>query len=140
MFTRYVHGERHFSIVRYPLLLSQSVWFLLYLAQMSPRTSDWKSQGETKTMSPTRTQTLLFNLPRTLHNRSLPSSHFTIILSKPSIRTAMPSTSLAAGNWIFPKLLSLTTFRLPISSHVFPETGVAASVSIRKTMFFWGLV
>ena len=113
MCTRYVHGVPHFSMVRYPLLFSHSVSFLLYLAQISPRTSDWKSQGETKTMSPTRTQTLLFNLPRTLHNRSLPSSHFTMILSKPSIRTAMPSTSLATGNWIFPKLRSVTIFFYP---------------------------
>jgi len=95
------------------LLRSHAVWFLLYLAQMSPRESAWKSQGETRTMSPTRTQTLLFSFPLILQRRSWPSWHFTMTRSKPSSLTAMPRTSLATGKGIFPKSSSLMTFLLP---------------------------
>lgn len=80
---------------------------------MSPRVSAWKSQGETRTMSPTRTQTLLFSFPLILQRRSRPSWHFTITRSKPSSLTAMPRTSLATGKGIFPKSSSLITFLLP---------------------------
>jgi len=126
--------------VRYPLLLNHAVSFLLYRQQTSPRMSDWKSQGETRTTSPTRTQTLLFNFPRIRQRRSWPSWHFTMILSKPSIRTAIPNTSLATGNWMFPISSSLTIFLLPNFSYLFAEEGDDLSISIRKTMFFSGLV
>jgi hypothetical protein len=95
------------------LSLNCSVWFFLYRQKMSPRVSDWKSQGETNTMSPSRIHTRLFSLPRTLHNRSLPSWHLTIIRSKPSIFTATPSTSFLLGNNMFSKFSSLMTFLLP---------------------------
>lgn len=80
---------------------------------MSPRVSGWKSQGETNTMSPSRIHTRLFSLPRILHNRSLPSWHLTNIRSKPSILTAIPSTSFLLGNNMFSKFSSLMTFLLP---------------------------
>jgi hypothetical protein len=64
-------------------------------------------------MSPTRIQTLLFIFPRIRQSRSWPSWHLTMILSKPSSLTAIPSTSLAAGMGILPMSSSLTTFLLP---------------------------
>jgi len=100
-------------IVRYPLLLNHAVWFFLYLPHISPRTSDWKSQGETRTMSPKRIQTLLFIFPRIRQRRSWPSWHLTIIRSKPSNLMAIPNTSLAAGTGILPMSSSLTIFLLP---------------------------
>ena len=102
-------------MVRYPWFLSHAVWFLLYLPQMSPRASDWKSHGETSTMSPTRIHTRRFIFPRILQSLSCPSWHFTMILSKPSSLTAIPSTSLAAGIGILPMSSSLTTFFLPVA-------------------------
>lgn len=100
--------------MRYPLLLSHAVSFLLYRQQTSPRVSDWKSQGETRTMSPCLIQTLLFIFPRILQRRSWPSWHFTNSLSKPSSLAATPNTSVPTGNCIRPKSVSLTTFLLPI--------------------------
>jgi len=129
-----------YCIVRYPLLLNHAVSFFLYRQITSPRVSDWKSHGETRTMSPTRIQTLLFNFPRIRQRRSCPSWHFTMILSKPSNLTAIPSTSLAAGKWMFPIPSSLMTFLLPNFFYLFPEAGDDLSISIRKTMFFSGLV
>jgi hypothetical protein len=80
---------------------------------MSPRVSDWKSHGETKTMSPSLIHTRLFNLPRILQRRSLPSWHLTKILSAPSIFTAMPSISFALGRIMFSRFPSFVTFLLP---------------------------
>src|SRR5665647_762571 len=81
---------------------------------MSPLVSDWKSHGDTKTMSPSRIQTRLFSLPRTLHKRSLPSWHLTVILSAPSILTATPNTSFAEGRTMLSRLPSFVIFLLPI--------------------------
>ena len=108
---------------------------------MSPRTSDWKSQGETRTMSPTRTQTLLFSFPLILQRRSCPSWHFTMTRSKPRSLMAMPRTSLATGNCIFPKSSSLITFLLPNSYSLRAEAVITMdSVFVRKTMFLCGFV
>ena len=85
---------------------------------MSPRVSDWKSHGDTKTMSPSLIQTRLFSLPRTLHIRSLPSWHLTVILSAPSILTATPNTSFEEGKTMLSRLPSFVIFRLPIFSPI----------------------
>jgi hypothetical protein len=126
--------------VRYPLLLNHAVSFFLYRQQTSPRLSDWKSHGETRTMSPKRTQTLLFNFPRIRQRRSRPSWHFTMTRSKPSNLTAIPSTSLATGKWMFPIPSSLTIFLLPNFSYLSVEAGNDLPISIKKTMFFSSLV
>ena len=86
---------------------------------MSPLVSDWKSHGETRTISPSLIQTRLFSLPRTLHMRSLPSWHLTVILSAPSILTATPSTSFEEGSTMLSRLPSFVIFRLPIYLHLF---------------------
>jgi len=99
---------------------------------MSPRTSDWKSQGETRTMSPTRTQTLLFSFPLILQRRSWPSWHFTMTRSKPSSLTAMPRTSLATGNCILPKSSSLITFLLPNSLQPSSRGGCHDRLGVRQ--------
>ncbi len=114
--TRRICAGARCHIVRYPFALNWSVWFLLYRQKMSPRVSDWKSQGETRTTSPIRIHTRRFSLPLTLHNRSLPSWHLTRIRSKPSIFIAVPNTSLALGNTMFARLSSLITFLFPNSS------------------------
>ncbi len=81
---------------------------------MSPLVSAWKSQGETNTMSPSRIQTRLFSLPRTRHNRSLPSWHLTVIRSAPSIFMATPSMSFGEGKIMLSRLPSFVIFLLPI--------------------------
>ncbi len=91
---------------------------------MSPRLSLWKSQGETKTMSPSLIHTRLFNLPRTLHSRSLPSWHFTKILSNPSILIAVPKTSFSVGSNMCSRFSSFLTFLLPNSQHLFGHVWV----------------
>jgi hypothetical protein len=81
---------------------------------MSPLVSVWKSHGETNTMSPSLIQTRLFSLPLILQRRSLPSWHLTMILSAPSIFTAMPKTSFCEGRIKLSRLLSFVTLCLPI--------------------------
>src|SRR5665648_236852 len=99
---------------------------------MSPRVSAWKSHGDTKTMSPSRIQTRLFSLPRTRHNRSLPSWHLTMILSAPSILTAMPNTSKEEGKTIPSMLLSFVIFLLPIFSTLIGGKTNVHQNSLRK--------
>ena len=98
---------------RYPFFLSHSACPLLYRQIMSPLLSDWKSQGETRTTSPSLIHTLLFILPRILQRRSFPSWHFTKIRSNPNSFVAMPSTSLATGRTMDLSSSSLLTFFFP---------------------------
>ena len=100
--------------VRYLRSRSQVTWFCLYRQKMSPRVSDWKSHGETKTTSPSLIHTRRFSLPRILHNRSLPSWHLTMIRSAPSIFTATPKMSPVDGRIIWSCFPSFVIFRLPI--------------------------
>jgi len=103
-------------MVRYLWFLNQSDWFFLYRQKMSPLLSFWKSQGETKTMSPSRIQTRRFSLPLIRQRRSLPSWHLTIIRSAPNIFIAIPRTSFDEGRTILSRLPSFVIFLLPILS------------------------
>jgi len=76
---------------------------------MSPRLSDWKSHGETRTMSLSALSKPFFLTCRT--RVTLLTVHK--IRSKRSIVTAMPRTSLATGNTIFSISSSLMIFFLP---------------------------
>ena len=79
----------------------------------SPRLSDWKSQGETKTTSPSRIQTRRFILPRIRQSLSRPSWQRTRTRSNPKSLTAMPRTSLATGSTKSLIFSSLIIFFLP---------------------------
>ena len=76
---------------------------------------DWKSHGATNTKSLSLIHILLLILPRIRHVLTLPSMHFTIILSPPTSLMTRPNSSPCWGNTNSLRWDSLNTFLLPIS-------------------------
>src|SRR5215204_1520650 len=76
--------------------------------------SDWKSHGATNTKSASLIHILRFILPRILHVLTLPSVHFTIMLSPPTNLITRPSNSPSWGMTISFSSDSESTFFLPI--------------------------
>src|SRR5215208_1922394 len=76
--------------------------------------SDWKSHGATKTKSASLIHILRFILPRILHVLTLPSVHFTMMLSPPTNLITRPSNSPSWGKTVSFSSDSESTFFLPI--------------------------
>ncbi len=110
---------------------------------MSPRFSNWKSQGETRTTSPFLIHALLFIFPRILQLRMWPSWHFTKILSKPNILSAVPRTSLPSGKIISLSSSSLITFLLPKQPQLLHQffywrfSFFPAIAAVNKPLWIW---
>src|ERR671914_3065668 len=75
---------------------------------------DWKSHGATNTKSASLIHILRFILPRILHVLTLPSVHFTIMLSPPTNLITRPSNSPCCGMTSSFSSDSESTFFLPI--------------------------
>src|SRR5438034_7356557 len=72
-----------------------------------------KSQGATSTRSFSLIQTRRFILPLILPRRTLPSTHFTMTWSPPSILVTLPSISPSCGRTSSLRFDSLSTFLFP---------------------------
>ena len=101
-------------LARWPSSLNLSWCALIYLHIMSAL-PDWKSHGATSTRSLSLIHILLFILPRIRQVLTLPSMHFTIILSPPTNLITRPNSSPCWGNTNSLRWDSLNTFLLPIS-------------------------
>src|ERR671920_2206554 len=76
--------------------------------------SDWKSQGATSTRSLSLIHILRLIFPRIRHVLTLPSVHFTMMLSPPTSLITRPSNSPSWGMTISFSSDSESTFFLPI--------------------------